>query len=61
MLALLACLLAAPAWTPDVKDPRQKLLGAMADELSRAHESLLLHGHEAPYFLSYAVRGIDAE
>jgi predicted Zn-dependent protease len=64
MLALLACLFAAaaaPAWTPDAKDPRQKLLGAMAEELSRAHQSLQLRGHDAPYFLSYAVRGIDTE
>src|SRR5229473_5371990 len=64
MLALLTCLFAAaaaPAWTPDAKDPRQKLLGAMAEELSRAHQSLQLRGHDAPYFLSYAVRGIDTE
>ncbi len=62
MLSLICTLaVAASAWTPDLKDPRQKLLAAMADELSRAHESLLLHGHEAPYFLSYAVRGIDTE
>ena len=62
MIALLACLLSAapaPAWTPDLKDPRQKMLGAMAEELQRAHKSLQLRGHEAPYFLSYAVRGID--
>ena len=58
--SLLACLLALP-WAPDLKDPRQKLLGAMADELDRAHQSLQLRGHEAPYFLSYAVRGIDTE
>ena len=58
--SLLACLLALP-WAPDLKDPRQKLLGAMADELDRAHQSLQLRGHEAPYFLSYTVRGIDTE
>jgi len=64
MIALLACLLSAapaPAWTPDLKDPRQKMLGAMGEELQRAHKSLQLRGHEAPYFLSYAVRGIDTE
>src|ERR1700676_1863929 len=63
MVALLALLFAAaaPAWTQDLKDPRQKLLTAMAEELSRAHQSLQLRGHEAPYFLSYAVRGIDSQ
>ena len=51
MIALLACLLSAapvPAWTPDLKDPRQKMLGAMAEELQRAHKNLQLRGHEAP-------------
>ncbi len=73
MLALLACLLSAapaasapaassaPAWAPDLKDPRQRMLGAMADELDRARKSLQLRGHEAPYFISYAVRGIETE
>jgi hypothetical protein len=56
---LLACLLAqAPL---DVKDPRQKLLSAMVEELDRAQKSLQLRGHEAPYFLSYAVRGVSME
>ena len=59
MLALL--LAAAVAFTPDPKDPRQRQLAAMADELQRARESLRLRGHEAPYFLSYAVRGIDMQ
>ena len=59
MLFLL--LAAAVAFTPDPKDPRQRMLGALADELERAHKSLQLRGHEAPYFLSYAVRGIDTE
>src|SRR5947199_5007074 len=54
-------LAAAVAFTPDQKDPRQRMLAAMADELDRAHKSLQLRGHEAPYFLSYAVRGIDTE
>src|SRR5947208_8270627 len=52
---------AALAFTPDQKDPRQRMLAAMADELDRAHKSLQLRGHEAPYFLSYAVRGIGTE
>src|SRR5437868_4365623 len=59
MLQLL--LAAAVAFTPDQKDPRQRMLAAMADELDRAHKSLQLRGHEAPYFLSYAVRGIYTE
>lgn len=54
-------LLLALAFTPDPNDPRQRMLQAMADELARAHQSLQLRGHEAPYFLSYAVRGIDSE
>jgi predicted Zn-dependent protease len=59
---VLAFLISIPApWAPDLKDPRQKMLGAMAEELERAHKSLQLRGHEAPYFLSYAVRGIDTE
>jgi predicted Zn-dependent protease len=59
MLCLL--LAAAVAFTPDPKDPRQRQLGAMAEELERAHKSLQLRGHEAPYFVSYAVRGIDTQ
>ena len=59
MLSLL--LAAAVAFTPDPKDPRQRQLAAMAEELERAHKSLQLRGHEAPYFLSYAVRGMDTE
>src|SRR5258708_14134137 len=44
---VLACLISAPApWVPDLKDPRQKMLGAMAEELERAHKSLQLRGHE---------------
>src|SRR5438270_236624 len=59
MLSLL--LAAAVAFTPDPKDPRQRQLAAMAEELERAHKSLQLRGHEAPHFLSYAVRGIDTQ
>ena len=59
MLSLL--LAAAVAFTPDPKDPRQRQLAAMAEELERAHKSLQLRGHEAPYFLSYAVRGMDTQ
>src|SRR3954469_475470 len=57
MLSLL--LAAAVAFNPDPKDPRQRQLAAMADELLRAHKSLQLRGHDAPYFLSYAVRGLQ--
>ena len=60
MLALLFVSLLAQ-WTPDLKDPRQRLLSAMVDELTRAQKSLQLRGHEAPYFLSYAVRGVSTE
>src|SRR2546430_711496 len=59
MLSLL--LAAAVAFTPDPKDPRQRQLAAMAEELERAHKSLQLRGHEAPFFLSYAVRGVDTQ
>src|SRR5438874_9733538 len=59
MLSLL--LAAAVAFTPDPKDPRQRQLAAMAEELERAHKSLQLRGHDAPYFLSYAVRGIETQ
>jgi len=59
MLSLL--LAAAVAFTPDPKDPRQRQLAAMAEELERAHKSLQLRGHEAPFFLSYAVRGMDTQ
>src|SRR2546421_706530 len=59
MLSLL--LAAAVAFTPDPSAPRQRQLAAMAEELERAHKSLQLRGHEAPYFLSYAVRGVDTE
>src|SRR5207253_11448665 len=48
-------------FTPTPKDPRQIQHAAMADELERAHKSLQLRGHEAPYFVSYAVRGVDTE
>ena len=50
---------AAAAFTPDLSDPRQRVLSALSAELDRAHQSLQLRGHEAPYFLAYAVRGID--
>src|SRR5216683_1416218 len=68
MLSLLACLLAstapaapAAAWTPDANDPRQRMLAALVEELDRSRKSLMLRGHEAPYFLSYAVRGVSME
>src|SRR5437762_1990328 len=59
MLPLL--LAAAVAFHPDPKDPRQRQLTAMAEELDRAHKSLQLRGHDVPYFLSYAVRGIHTQ
>ena len=58
---LLALLLALSAWTPDAKDPRQRMLGAMVDELERAHSKLLLRGHETPYYVGYTVRGVTTE
>jgi len=58
---ILLLIAAAATWTPDLADPRQRMLAALAEELGRAHQSLQLRGHEAPYFLSYAVRGIDTE
>src|SRR5260370_41194526 len=68
MLSLLAFLLAstspaapAAAWTPDANDPRQRMLAALVEELDRSRKSLMLRGHEAPYFLSYAVRGVSME
>src|SRR5258708_14780684 len=58
---LLLLIAAAAAWTADLRDPRQRMLSALAEELARAHQSLQLRGHETPYFLSYAVRGIDTQ
>jgi TldD protein len=58
---ILFVLAAALAFTPDGKDPRQRMLGALADELSRAQKGLQIRGHETPYYLGYSVRGIDAE
>jgi predicted Zn-dependent protease len=61
MILALIVAAAAASWVPDAKDPRQRQLAAMADELVRAHKSLQLRGHEAPYFLSYAVRGLQTQ
>src|SRR6266478_7533062 len=61
MILALVMAAAAANWVPDAKDPRQRQLAAMADELLRAHKSLQLRGHEAPYFLSYAVRGLQMQ
>src|SRR5437868_8021265 len=58
---LLLLIAAAIAWTPDLKDPRQRMLGALAEELERAQKSLQMRGHEAPYFIGYSVRGIETE
>jgi TldD protein len=51
----------AVAFTPDGKDPRQRMLGALAEELVRAQKGLQIRGHETPYYLGYSVRGIDSE
>ena len=58
---MLALLLAVAAFTPDTKDPRQRMLGALAEELTRAKVSLQLKGHDAPYFIAYGVRGVDSQ
>ena len=49
LLVMLCSLLAA---VPDGNDPRQRVLNALVDELSRSQKDLRLRGHEAPYFLS---------
>jgi TldD protein len=58
---ILLALAVAVAFTPDGKDPRQRMLGALADELVRAQKGLQIRGHETPYYLGYSVRGIDSE
>jgi len=55
--ALLLCSLLA---APDRNDPRQRVLSALVEELSRSQKDLRIRGHEAPYFLSYSVRGSEA-
>ena len=52
-------LAAAVAFSPDPKDPRQRMLGALSEELGRAQKSLQLRGHEAPYFIGYSVRNLE--
>ena len=63
MIAVLlaASLAAPPSWTPNLADPRQRVLSALVEELTRSQESLRLHGHEAPYFLAYAIRGVTTQ
>src|SRR2546421_11578988 len=56
--ALLLCSLLAAA--PDRNDPRQRVLSALVEELSRSQKDLRIRGREAPYFLSYSVRGSEA-
>src|SRR5579862_8347195 len=56
---LLSLLVAISTFVPDAKDPRQRMLAAIADEIGRAQQGLTLRGHEAPYFISTAVRGIE--
>jgi len=61
-LALLAAATAQPPrFVPDAKDPRQRLLSALVEELERSQRDLHLRDHQAPYFLSYAVRGSSAQ
>jgi TldD protein len=48
---------AAPPFSPDLRDPRQRLLAALVEELERNQRGLKLRDHEGPYFLSYSVRG----
>jgi TldD protein len=61
MLAFLLVVAAVRPFTPDPADARQRLLGALVDELERSQKSLRLRGYEAPYFLSYTVRGVDTQ
>src|SRR5947209_5006904 len=52
---------AAPpqSWQADAADPRQQTLAALVEELERTRGKLKLTGHEAPYFVAYAVRGLS--
>ncbi|MFL5431552.1 MAG: TldD/PmbA family protein, partial [Myxococcales bacterium] len=63
MIAVLlaASVAAPPSFTPNLEDPRQRVLAALVQELQRSQESLKLRGHEGPYFLSFAVRGVTTE
>src|SRR3954454_14414878 len=63
MIAVLlaASVAAPPSFTPNLDDPRQRVLAALVQELQRSQESLKLRGHEAPYFLSFAVRGVTTD
>src|SRR6202048_4267829 len=61
-LALLPAATAQPPrFVVDAKDPRQRLLSALVEELERSQRDLHLRDHQAPYFLSYAVRGSSAQ
>src|SRR5947207_9389046 len=55
-VALACSLLAA---VPQQSDARERILSALVEELSRSQKDLRLSGYETPYFMSYAVRGID--
>src|SRR3954449_2416813 len=63
MIAVLlaASVAAPPSFTPNLEDPRQRVLAALVQELQRSQESLKLRSHEGPYFLSFAVRGVTTE
>jgi hypothetical protein len=51
----------APTWRPDERDPRQRLLAALVDELERARRGLKLKANEPPYFVGYALRAIGSQ
>lgn len=55
-LALVFCLQAPLSEARTASDP---VLGAMAAELERSHDTLVLEDHLRPYFLSYTVKGDD--
>jgi len=52
---------AADDWHPNLSDPRQRMLSALAIELDRSLHELKLRDHEGPYFVSGAVRGTETE
>jgi TldD protein len=60
-MILIALMLVAAPWLPDLKDTRQTQLAALVEELDRSQHELRLRDHEAPYFVSAAVRGTDVE
>ena len=57
-LALLLSAAPAPAQAP-APDPRQSLLDAMVEELTRSQSSLTLRENKPPYFISYQLKDFD--